>query len=174
MDNSGGLAASLASPGRARAFCFSRRLEKRRREGRRVECLSLWISMQRTYVLWSRGCRCRTAHRHNTRSYNIATPRNDIKLSQQWIRDLPALTAVKSGPFRTLQFAMKILLNAQAHRRLDSLHKRMFFVAPKLRREHCHFHIVIVIYKLLRNTREKLSQQIYAGGFYFSFLTRFE
>lgn len=107
MNNSGGLAASLASPGRARAFCFGRRLERR---GQNVYPYEYRCNVR--IVVTRPPVERRIAI---MRSYNIATPRNDIKFSQQWMRDLPALTAVKSGPFRTLRFAMKILLNVQAY-----------------------------------------------------------
>jgi len=50
--------------------------------------MSLPMNIDATYVLWSRG---RPVERRVAimRSYNIATPRNDIKLSPQWMRDLP-------------------------------------------------------------------------------------
>lgn len=89
------------------------------------------------------------------RSYNIATPRNDIKFSQQWMRDLPALTAVKSGPFRTLQFAMKILLNAQAYAVWIHFTKGLFFLVSKLRRKQRHSRIISSSWRKYKDTNYK-------------------
>lgn len=139
---------SLASPGRgARAFCSDEKARKgggNGGEGKEGGRMSLPMNIDATCVLWSRG---RSVARRVAimRSYNIATPRNDIKLLATMDAWPAALTAVKSGSSGTLRFAMKILLNAQAHAaRRIAVQKDVFRNPETTLRLMCHLRIIIV------------------------------
>lgn len=79
------------------------------------------------------------------RSYNIAIPRNDIKLCHKGCVTCRTQSREKRSTQNPLVRNENPFKRANPHR-LRPPYKRMFFAAPKLHRNQCHFCIITVTF----------------------------